>query len=90
MSDYMEEGARLAMLFLEKVKRMTPQQKRQTLIDAKILDREGNLTTLYGGTGEPTDDLERKMAAGLGPGEPPPPRKAGEPHYPQPTRLRDP
>jgi hypothetical protein len=52
MSDYMEEGERLGMLFLEKFRRMTPMERRETYVRAGILDRDGKLTRACGGTGK--------------------------------------
>jgi hypothetical protein len=52
MSNYLKEGERLGMLALERFRRMTPMERRETYVQAGILDRDGKLTRTYGGTGK--------------------------------------
>jgi hypothetical protein len=52
MSNYLKEGERLGMLALEKFRHMSMEEQLETYVRAGIMDREGKLTRIYGGTGK--------------------------------------
>jgi hypothetical protein len=47
---------KLHLKVLDRVSRMTPEEKVQSLIDAGIITKDRKLSARYGGPGEPTED----------------------------------